>query len=100
MIHKMLDLYNKQYSRETLKNYIYSVKLIDILKSQKLDVTFIVRYILNPKYQLHEIDEYINIDTVLMYQTHITKQLLEQELLNYTSDDDSVEDFETISKKN
>jgi len=96
----MLDLYNKQYSRETLKNYIYSVKLIDILKSQKLDVTFIVRYILNPKYQLHEIDEYINIDTVLMYQTHITKQLLEQELLNYTSDDDSVEDFETISKKN
>jgi hypothetical protein len=96
----MLDLYNKQYSRETLKNYIYSVKLIDILKSQKLDVTFIVRYILNPKYQLHEIDEYINIDTVLMYQTHITKQLLEQELLNYTTDDDSVEDFETISKKN
>ena len=96
----MLDLYNKQYSRETLKNYIYSVKLIDILKSQKLDVTFIVRYILNPKYQLHEIDEYINTDTVLMYQTHINKQILEQEILNYTSDDDSVEDFETISKKN
>jgi hypothetical protein len=95
----MLDLYNKNYNREKLKQYIYSVKLIDILKSQKLDVTFIVRYILNPKYQLHEIDEYINVDTVLIYQTHITKQKLEQEMLDYTSDDDSIEDFETVSKK-
>jgi propanediol dehydratase large subunit len=96
----MLDLYNKRYSREILKKYIYSVKLIDILKSQKLDVTFIVRYILNPKYQLNEIDEYINIDTVLMYQTHIDKNKLRETIVNYSSDDDSVEDFETISKKN
>ena len=96
----MLDLYNKRYNRETLKQYIYSVRLIDIVKTQKLDVTFIVRYILNPKYQLHEIDEYLNIDTVLMYQRHINKQKLELEILNYSSDDDSVEDFETVSKKN
>jgi hypothetical protein len=96
----MLDLYNKKYNRETLKQYIYSVRLIDIVKTQKLDVTFIVRYILNPKYQLHEIDEYLNIDTVLMYQRHINKQKLELEILNYSSDDDSVEDFETVSKKN
>ena len=96
----MLDLYNKRYNRETLKEYIYSVKLIDILKSQKLNVTFIVRYILNPKYQLNEIDEYINIDTVLMYQTHVDENKLREELLNYTSDDDSVEDFESVSKKN
>ena len=96
----MLDLYNKRYNRETLKKYIYSVRLIDIVKTQKLDVTFIVRYILNPKYQLHEIDEYLNIDTVLMYQRHINRQNLEQEILNYSSDDDSVEDFESVSKKN
>ena len=96
----MLDLYNKRYSRETLKKYIYSVKLIDILKSQKLDVTFITRYILNPKYQLNEIDEYINIDTVLMYQTHIDKNKLIEGMLHYSADDDSVEDFETFSKKN
>jgi hypothetical protein len=96
----MLDLYNKRYTRETLKKYIYSVKLIDILKSQKLDVTFIVRYILNPKYQLTEIDEYINIDTVLMYQTHIDENKLTTEFLNYSPDDDSVEDFESVSKKN
>jgi hypothetical protein len=96
----MLDLYNKRYNRETLKKYIYSVKLIDILKSQKLDVTFIARYILNPKYQLTEIDEYINIDTVLFYQIHIDKKELIEVLENYSSDDDSVEDFESVSKKN
>jgi hypothetical protein len=96
----MLDLYNKKYTRETLKKYIYSVRLIDILKTQKLDVTFIVRYILNPKYQLIEIDEYINIDTVLLYQTHIDKKTLNEAIINYTSDDDSVEDFESVSKKN
>jgi len=95
----MLDLYNKQYNRETLKQYIYSVRLIDILKTQRLDVTFIARYILNSKYQLHEVDEYINIDIVLIYQKHINKQQLEQEILNYTSDDDSIEDFETVYKK-
>jgi hypothetical protein len=96
----MLDLYNKRYNRETLKKYIYSVRLIDILKSQKLDVTFIVRYILNPKYQLNEIDGYINIDTVLFYQKHIDKYVLREAMINYTSDDDSVEDFESVSKKN
>jgi hypothetical protein len=96
----MLDLYNKRYNRETLKKHIYSVRLIDILKSQKLDATFIVRYILNPKYQLNEIDGYINIDTVLMYQNHIDKNVLREAMINYTSDDDSVEDFETVSKKN
>jgi hypothetical protein len=96
----MLDLYNKQYTREILKKYIYSVRLVDILKTQKLDVTFIVRYILNPKYQLNEVDEYINVDTVLMYQTHIDKNKLNEAILEYDSDDDSVEDFETVSKKN
>ena len=96
----MLDLYNKQYAREILKKYIYSVRLVDILKTQKLDVTFIVRYILNPKYQLNEVDEYINVDTVLMYQTHIDKNKLNEAILEYDSDDDSVEDFETVSKKN
>jgi hypothetical protein len=95
----MLDLYNKQYSRETLKKYIYSVRLIDILKTQRLDVTFITRYILNPKYQLNEVDEYINVDTVLMYQKHIDKAKLREAMVEYISDDDSIEDFETVSKK-
>jgi len=96
----MLDLYNKNYNREMLKKYIYSVRLIDILKTQKLDITFIVRYILNSKYQINDVDEYINIDTVLIYQTHIKKDELIREIYCYDSDDDSMEDFETISKKN
>jgi len=95
----MLDLYNKQYPRETLKKYIYSVRLVDILKTQKLDITFIVRYILNSKYQLNEVDEYINVDTVLMYQKHIDKVKLREAMIEYISDDDSIEDFETVSKK-
>ena len=95
----MLDLYNKQYSRETLKKYIYSVRLIDILKTQQLDTTFIVRYILNSNYQLNEVDEYINVDTVFMYQKHIERRQLKEALMEYVSDDDSIEDFETVSKK-
>jgi hypothetical protein len=95
----MLDLYNKQYTRETLKKYIYSVRLVDILKTQKLDVTFIARYILNTKYQLNEVDEYINIDTVLMYQKHIDENKLREAVAIYAPDDDSIEDFETVSKK-
>jgi len=90
----MLDLYNIQYDRVTLKKYIYAVKLIDILKTQIIDVTFAVRYILNTKYQLHEEDQCITSPIVLYYQTHITYEELQKELLNYESDDDSVENFE------
>ena len=43
----MLDLYNNKYDRETLKKNIYAVKLIDILKTQIIDVSFAVRYLLN-----------------------------------------------------
>jgi len=96
----MLDLYNKQYDRETLKKNIYAVKLMDILKTQIIDVTFAVRYILNTKYQLDEEDQNITAPIVLLYQTHISYAELQKELQKYESDDDSVEDFEkhSISK--
>ena len=45
----MLDLYNNKYDRQTLKDNIYAVKLLDILKTQVIDVSFAVRYILNTK---------------------------------------------------
>ena len=95
----MLDLYKNKYDRETLKKYIYAVKLIDILKTQTLDVTFVVRYILNIKYNFFEEDDIITPKTVLFYQPHINKVELERELIFYDSDDDSVVDFETISNK-
>jgi hypothetical protein len=94
----MLDLYNNKYDRKTLKENIYAVKLIDILKTQTIDVTFAVSYILNKKYQLHEDDNIIAPD-VIKYQPHITYQELQNALVNYDSDTDSVEDFEQVASK-
>jgi hypothetical protein len=96
----MLDLYNIKYDRKTLKENIYAVKLIDILKTQELDITFIVRYILSDLYQLHKEDQEISVETVILYQPHINKEELNKALLDYNSDDDSIEDFQTYSERN
>lgn len=95
----MLDLYNNKYDRQTLKDNIYAVKLIDILKTQTLDSTFIVRYILNSKYQFHNEDQNITPELILKYQPHISMKILMQEISFYNSDDDSVDDFETVSNR-
>lgn len=92
----MLDLKNNKYDRETLKKHIYSVSLIEILKTQYLDASFVVRYILNNTYQLTKEEETINIDLVLKYQTHLTKTALFAEQLIYDSDHDSIDDFSEI----
>jgi len=92
----MLDLKNNKYDRDTLKKHIYSVSLIEILKTQYLDASFVVRYILNNTYQLTKEEETINIDLVLKYQTHLTKTALFAEQLIYDSDHDSIDDFSEI----
>jgi hypothetical protein len=94
----MLDLYNNKYDRKTLKENIYAVKLIDILKTQTIDVNFAVRYILNKKYQLHDADN-LSAPDVLKYQPHITYEQLQETLSDYESDDDSVDDFETVANR-
>jgi hypothetical protein len=94
----MLDLYNNKYDRKTLKDNIYAVKLIDILKTQIIDVTFAVRYILNKKYQFNDEDNLMSPD-VLKYQPHISYEQLQKAFLDYDSDDDSVDDFETVSNR-
>jgi hypothetical protein len=96
----MLDLYNNKYDRQTLKDNIYAVKLVDILKTQTIDVTFAVRYILAKKYYFHDDDKKITTNTVLRYQPHISAESLYQELVDYKSDDDSIDDFETYSNRN
>ena len=96
----MIDLYNNKYDRQTLKDNIYAVKLFDILKTQIIDVTFAVRYILNKNYQFLEEDEKITLTDVLFYQHHITKNSLLIELFKYKRDDDSVDDFETVANRN
>jgi hypothetical protein len=95
----MIFLYAKKYNRQTLKANIYAVKLLDILKSQVIDSTFAARYILNEKYQLHKDDKKITFDMVLKYQPHIKKNDLYNQIINYESDDDSIEDFETYSNR-
>jgi hypothetical protein len=92
-----MELHNKKYDRETLKKNIYMFNLVDILKTQKIDATFAVRYLLNSKYQLEENEKLITPKMVLFYQPHINKFNLLDEMLSYESDDDSIDDFETVS---
>jgi len=95
----MLDLYNIKYDRKTLKEHIYDVKLLDVLKTQILDLTFIVRYILSDLYQLTDEDRIIDVDMVLKYQKHIQREELINALNNYDSDEDSIEDFQSYSER-
>lgn len=95
----MLDLYNNKYDRETLKEHIYAVELIDILKTQILDISFIVRYILNDLYQLTCEDKMVDVDMVLKFQPHIQREKLQAALKLYNSRDDSIEDFQSYSEK-
>ena len=93
----MLDLYHEQYDRETLKKYIYAVNLIDILKTQKIDASFAVKYLLNPDYHLKPEETLISPKLVLHFQPHIKEEELMKEFNNYDSDNDSVDDFEKYS---
>jgi len=95
----MLDLYNKKYDMQTLKENIYAVSLWDILKTQVLTKEFCVKYILNKNYQMEEADEKITFQDVLRLQSHINKRELLVGIVNYTPDDDSYEDFESFANR-
>ena len=95
----MLDLYEKQYDRQTLKDNIYAIDFFDLLKTQKIDATFAVRYLLNKKYDLEDKYKMITPGLIVKLQPHIKIQDLCFELTKYDSDDDSVTDFETVSNK-
>jgi hypothetical protein len=94
-----MDLTNNKYDRETLKKNIYALNILDILKTQTVDVTFAVRYLLNPNYQLDDNEKSITPKMILHYQPHISKTELSNEMNNYDSDDDSIDDFETVSNR-
>jgi hypothetical protein len=95
----MLDLYNKQYDRQTLKDHIYAVNFFDILRTQKIDATFAVRYLLNKKYDLNNEYKILTPELIVRLQPHIKIEDLKFEIVNYDSDDDSVTDFETVSNR-
>ena len=93
----MLDLYKNQYDRQTLKDNIYAVNFFDLLRTQKIDATFAVRYLLNKNYDLDDKYKILTPEVVVRLQPHIKINDLHHEILNYNSDDDSVTDFETVS---
>lgn len=96
MTSKKLDLFKNQYDRQTLKDHLYDLDVMDILRTQVIDASFAVKYIMNPKYDLD--DQYtITADLILHYQPHLTRSEILVQLLQYESDQDSVDDFETVS---
>ena len=95
----MLDLFNKKYDLETLKQHLYAVSLRDMLMTQDLTCDFCVKYILNTNYHLNPKDEGINVADITKFQPHITKGELYRGIINYSPDDDSYEDFESVSLK-
>jgi hypothetical protein len=78
----MIDLYNNIYDTKTLINNIYSLNLLDILKTQHLDIPFIVKYILNTNYQLTPEEETINLKIIMLYQPHINMHDLIVKIFN------------------
>jgi hypothetical protein len=96
----MLDLKNKQYDMNVLKENIAAHNLWDILKTQVLTKEFCIKYILNKNYQFTEEEEQITFKDVLLLQPHIEKRELLVGIVNYSPDDDSYEDFESVSKRN
>ena len=85
----MLDLKKNQYSTFTLKKNIYQISLIDILKTQYIDIDFAVKYILQKKYQLTEEEQQITPKLVLYFQPHLLEKDLFIKIEEYDSDNDS-----------
>lgn len=94
-----MDLEKNKYSLDVLKENIYLLNLVDILRTQRLTSKFAVHYILNNIYQLKKEEQEITMDDVIKYQPHITMTSLINEQILYESGADSLEDFEEISKK-
>ena len=73
---KSIDLLNNSYSMNFLKENIYAIHFWELLKTQKIDEYFAVKYILNKKFQMTEEEETITIEDILKYQPHMKKEKL------------------------
>jgi len=83
------DLQNNNYSQEILKKNIYAINLIELLKTQKIDANFAVKYLLQKKYQLLKEENIITSKIVLHFQPHILEEELNKLIADYDSDNDS-----------
>lgn len=98
-----INLDTNKYSEAILKQYIYKLNLLDILKTQRLTSRFVVRYILNNCYQLTKEEEKMSVETVLMYQPHLKYYEIMNEQFIYDSCDSDVEyemNFEKHAQEN
>lgn len=73
-----LTLY--QYDTNVLEKNLENLDMNVILRTQTLDIDFIVNFILNDKYQILESEKNIDIYDVLSFQKHIDKYKLTNEL--------------------
>ena len=78
----MLDLHKKKYDRQTLKDHIYAIDFFDVLRTQEIDATFAVRYLLNKKYDLDDKYKILTPELVVRLQPHINIDDLRCEILN------------------
>jgi hypothetical protein len=95
----MLDLYNIQYDLEIIKQNIYAVNLIDVLKTQTLTSDFVLKYILNTNFKLTKEEEAITIEDVIKYQPHLLKTNLLDEYASGIKKSNSWNEFERINVK-
>ena len=95
----MLDLYNNKYDLEILKQNIYAVNLIDILKTQTLTSDFVQKYILNKNFQLTKEEEDITIMDVIKYQPHLSNTNLLDEYASGIKKSNSWNEFELMNRE-
>ena len=74
------DLASTQYDSKTLEKNLNNLDMMVILRTQTLEINFIVNYILNEEYQILQSEKDIDIWLVLCLQKHISKEELMNEL--------------------
>jgi hypothetical protein len=90
----VLDLKNKKYSLDVLKQHIYAINLLELLKTQIIDEYFAVNFILNNDYQFCK-NEQIDIQQLLKLQPHLNREKISMIQINNSRFD--FFDFETFN---
>lgn len=96
----MIDLYKNQYDEKTLKDHLFSISLIDLLKTQKISSDFAFTYLLNKDFQITKEEEDLTVNDILFYQPHLKESNLLDLVRMGIRRKGSFEDFQTFSEKN
>jgi len=78
------DLMYNKYNIEILEYNIDNLGLRRLLVTQTLTPDFCIKYVLNPDdHGMCVEDHYISKNDILLYQSHITKEQLDKEIMGY-----------------